>query len=303
MTSTAYNKALLAYIREKGIDMSELADQLKTNYKNLYNQIAYLEACSVTRWLEIAEHVGFDWSPWKRDIMARKKSNDEKKKKAQEKVKASIHKNLELERLKKGKKQALEALCDALEEDLAEECKEERMEERTQTAGNGSVSRDNAEQVKDIAQDNKMAPEGECAPNNGHITISCNTEFSVKPYLDCSSFYQEASVADIPEPVDPTKEFVEFVGGMFDELKKQFIAKNNQYGDKDPLGNFRKGAFLRYGNDSYENMFQAALDYEGKHLAHVYGHGTDGQKVDESLKDIAIYSIIELYMLKKAQED
>lgn len=303
MTSTAYNKALLAYIREQGIDMSKLADQMKTSYKVLYNQIAYLESCSADRWLEIAERVGFNWHPWERDIMARKKSNDEKKKKAQEKVKESIHKNLELERLKKGKKQALEALCDALEEDLAEECKEERMEERTQTAGNGSESRDNAKQVKDIAQEEKTADKGGNAQIKEPVIISCNTEIDVKPYLDCSSFYQEASADDVPEQVDPTKEFVEFVGGMFDELKKQFIAKNNQYGDKDPLGNFRKGAFLRYGNDSYENMFQAALDYEGKHLAHVYGHGTDGKAVDESLKDIAIYSIIELFMLKKAQEE
>lgn len=175
--------------------------------------------------------------------------------------------------------------------------------ECAQTSTYASVSRDNGEQVKDIAQDNKTAPEGECAQIEEPVVISCNTELDIKPYLDCSSFYQEASVADIPEPVDPTKEFVEFVGGMFDELKKQFIAKNNQYGDKDPLGNFRKGAFLRYGSDSYENMFQAALDYEGKHLAHVYGHGTDGKAVDESLKDIAIYSLIELYMLKKAQEE
>lgn len=95
------------------------------------------------------------------------------------------------------------------------------------------------------------------------------------------------------------EQFVNFVCDMFDELKEQFKTKNQQYGvDVDPMANFTTGALLRYGEDSPEAMFSAALDYEAKHVAHVYNHGINGNKVDESLKDIAIYSIIELYMLE-----
>lgn len=55
---------------------------------------------------------------------------------------------------------------------------------------------------------------------------------------------------------------------------------------------------LRYGGDELPFMYEVALNYEGKHVAHVYNNGISGNKVDESLKDIAIYSIIELYLIK-----
>lgn len=56
-------------------------------------------------------------------------------------------------------------------------------------------------------------------------------------------------------------------------------------------------------------MYEEAKAYARKHIAHVYAHDIDGVKVDESLKDIALYSLIELYMIKaweqekKAKED
>ena len=37
--------------------------------------------------------------------------------------------------------------------------------------------------------------------------------------------------------------------------------------------------------------------------AHVYGHNINGNKVEESLKDIAIYSVIELYMVEKQKQE
>lgn len=99
------------------------------------------------------------------------------------------------------------------------------------------------------------------------------------------------------------EEFVGFVCKTLNELKEQFIAKQQQYKtNTDPLANFRKGAALKEGNCCMPAMYECAKDYALKHVAHVYGHDINGEKVDESLKDIAIYSVIELYMVTKFQE-
>lgn len=65
------------------------------------------------------------------------------------------------------------------------------------------------------------------------------------------------------------------------------------------LANFRRGAMLNGRGNNYAAMYEEAKAYAAKHIAHVYAHDIDGVKVDESLKDIAIYSLIELYMLKE----
>lgn len=90
--------------------------------------------------------------------------------------------------------------------------------------------------------------------------------------------------------------FRKFVAETFDQLKAQFIEKNKQYGDVDPLANFRLGAALNYGDTSTEAMYETLKSYELKHVAHVYGHTANGSKADESLKDIAVYSVIALYL-------
>ena len=98
-------------------------------------------------------------------------------------------------------------------------------------------------------------------------------------------------------------DFVEFVVGTFDKLKQQFIEKNEQYKTAvDPLANFRRGALLSMGQSGLNEMYRTALNYENKHIVHVYNQPVDGPNVDESLCDIAIYSIIELYFVKKAKE-
>lgn len=97
-------------------------------------------------------------------------------------------------------------------------------------------------------------------------------------------------------------DFVEFICQQLDELKEQLRAKHEQYstGDAgDALANFRRGALLSVGNDSYPAMYEEAKAYARKHIAHVYAHDINGVKVDESLKDIALYSLIELYMVKQ----
>lgn len=91
--------------------------------------------------------------------------------------------------------------------------------------------------------------------------------------------------------------FIGFVLEKFDELAELFEKKNAQYGEHDPLANFRTGAKL-HGEADYDAMFEEAKAYCRKHIAQVYGAGQtiDTPKVEESLQDIAIYSVIMLYM-------
>ena len=99
------------------------------------------------------------------------------------------------------------------------------------------------------------------------------------------------------------EEFVGFVCKTLNDLKEQFIEKQQQYKtNADPLSNFRKGAALKSGKADMAGMYECAKDYALKHVAHVYGHDINGNKVEESLKDIAIYSVIELYMVEKQKK-
>ena len=96
-----------------------------------------------------------------------------------------------------------------------------------------------------------------------------------------------------------SKGLSEFMYGQFDELKALFKKNHEQYSTGDALANFRRGALLSVGDDSYPAMYEEAKAYARKHIAHVYAHDINGVKVDESLKDIALYSLIELYMVKQ----
>lgn len=100
--------------------------------------------------------------------------------------------------------------------------------------------------------------------------------------------------------MDNQKEYIEIVLGTLQELQEQFKTKNAQYGaDDDPLIIFRTGTQMDGHPGNYPWMFKESFGYERKHLAHVAAHGINGDKVDESLKDIIIYSAIQLYMWRK----
>lgn len=96
--------------------------------------------------------------------------------------------------------------------------------------------------------------------------------------------------------------FVEFVTNEFKKLAELFEQKNEQYGVGDPLANFRTGALMSAGNETYAAMYEEAKNYCRKHIAHVQNCSIDGRKVDESLRDIAVYAVIMLYMYKKEHE-
>lgn len=108
----------------------------------------------------------------------------------------------------------------------------------------------------------------------------------------------------------PREEFIEFVCNTFDELKELFLKKNTQYGggsSYDPLQNFELGAAMHKGaslnhDNKYKRMYEEAKAYERKHVAHVMGNDINAAKVEESLKDIAVYSVIELFMIHKHKQ-
>lgn len=107
-----------------------------------------------------------------------------------------------------------------------------------------------------------------------------------------------------------SKGLSEFMYSQLDELKELFQKKHEQYSSgADELANFRRGALLNGRSDDAEGMFEELKAYAAKHIAFVYTHDIHGDKIAESLKDIALYSLIELYMIKaweqekKAKED
>ena len=97
-------------------------------------------------------------------------------------------------------------------------------------------------------------------------------------------------------------EYIKFVCDTFEKLKLQFIEKHEQYSTDNPLADFDTWARAYYKSEGYAAKFTTALHFVGKHIAHVINHGINGNKVDESLKDIAIYMVIMLYMLEKHKE-
>ena len=106
------------------------------------------------------------------------------------------------------------------------------------------------------------------------------------PCQDCSDVYKQAE-----------NNFISFVCKKLDDLKALFKRKNQQYSvGADPLANFRAGALLRAGNDSYAEMYEEAKDYQRKHVVHIERNGIDADKGDESLDDIIVYSAIMAYM-------
>lgn len=98
--------------------------------------------------------------------------------------------------------------------------------------------------------------------------------------------------------------FKDFVLSKFDELKVKFKLKNEQYqgSNADQLANFRIGARIKYGDASYEHMYECAKDYVRKHIAYIESHDIMGKTVNDSLTDIATYAVIMLYMRRCAEQ-
>ena len=101
-----------------------------------------------------------------------------------------------------------------------------------------------------------------------------------------------------------SKGLSEFMYSQLEELEALFKKKHEQYSSgADELANFRRGALLNGRADDAEGMFEELKAYTAKHIAFVYTHDIHGDKIAESLKDIAVYSLIGLYMAELAKEE
>lgn len=118
---------------------------------------------------------------------------------------------------------------------------------------------------------------------------------------DIEERYAESVKDEVPDEEKRTQaypaDFIEFVCNKLDKVKELFRRKNQQYSvGADPLANFRAGALLRAGNDSYAEMYEEAKNYRRKHVVHIERNGIAADKGDESLDDTIVYSAIMAYM-------
>lgn len=98
------------------------------------------------------------------------------------------------------------------------------------------------------------------------------------------------------------REFTSFIDDELECVAYLFAEKQQQYSTgADPLSNFRTGALLEHRDGSYEKMYEVAKGYLNKHIAFLYDHGIV-DKTEKSLRDMVVYGLIMLYMVKKNQE-
>lgn len=93
-----------------------------------------------------------------------------------------------------------------------------------------------------------------------------------------------------------------YINAKAGELIDLMERKHDQYAaSNDDLANFRAGALLHSGSSDYYEMYEESKAYCRKHIAHVYGKGQDinTDKLMESLGDIVVYSLIQMYMVEK----
>lgn len=101
-----------------------------------------------------------------------------------------------------------------------------------------------------------------------------------------------------------TDDFNEFVTQKFNELSDKFSKKNQQYSvSLAQLANFATGARLKYGKSGMPEMYETLKDYCRKHIAYVETHGIDGNSLQDSLEDIAVYCVIAMYMRECYMQD
>ena len=97
-------------------------------------------------------------------------------------------------------------------------------------------------------------------------------------------------------------EFTSFIDDELERVADLFAEKQQQYSTgADPLSNLRTGALLEHRDGSYEKMYEVAKGYLNKHIAFIYDHSIVN-KTEKSLRDMVVYGLIMLYMVKKNQE-
>lgn len=99
-----------------------------------------------------------------------------------------------------------------------------------------------------------------------------------------------------------SREFTSFIDDELNRVGNLFDEKHQQYSTSlDPLANFRTGAMLEHHDGGHDMMYEVAKGYLNKHIAFIYDHGIV-DKTEESLRDMVVYGLIMLYMVKKHKE-
>ena len=89
--------------------------------------------------------------------------------------------------------------------------------------------------------------------------------------------------------------------GYLVTIEELFKKKQEQYqNNTNTLADFEQGALIRYGKGDLKTMFETAKDYVNKHIAYLYSNNINDKKIDESLNDIIVYSLIMKFMKEKS---
>ena len=92
-----------------------------------------------------------------------------------------------------------------------------------------------------------------------------------------------------------------FLNDKFQEhleaIAELFKQKNGTYKSvSDPFANFTNGGMLRHGAGDWHGRYEALKDYVTKHIVTAMNNSIEFDKLNESLQDIAVYSIIAMVM-------
>ncbi len=101
------------------------------------------------------------------------------------------------------------------------------------------------------------------------------------------------------------QEFVEKVlEPSLKEIQELFSLKNKSYGiEDDAFHNFRSTALRVHGTDDHEIMFRVLYCYMDKHLVALANRGMDDPECESRLRDIIVYCLIGLAMVKEYKND
>lgn len=89
-----------------------------------------------------------------------------------------------------------------------------------------------------------------------------------------------------------SEEYVRKLNKKFEQVQELATKKARQYKTYEAFAAFETAARLKYGDARYSYQYAALKDFMSKHVAHIYNNDLDGDKVSESLTDIAVYCII-----------
>lgn len=87
-------------------------------------------------------------------------------------------------------------------------------------------------------------------------------------------------------------EYVRKLNKKFEQVQELATKKARQYKTHEAFAAFETAARLKYGDARYNYQYAALKDFMSKHVAHIYNNDLDGDKISESLTDIAVLGVL-----------